>query len=177
MLNEKKQSELLQFAKDTIESRLNKNTLPVFLEKTQSLMEIRGVFVTLKKHGQLRGCIGNIVGVYPLIEGISKMAQAAAFEDPRFPPLEKEEFPNIKVEISVLTVPKKINSIDEIVVGKHGLIIKKGFYQGVLLPQVPIEQGWDRDAYLVGISRKAGLPPDGWKDADLSTFEAQVFGD
>jgi len=175
MLNKKEQEQLLRLAKETILCQLNKQSLPVLTGYADSLQAVCGVFVTLKRQGQLRGCIGNIIGVYPLMEGVQKMALAAAFNDPRFPPLTLEEFDDLDVEISVLTMPQPIKSIDEIEVGRHGLIIRKGFYQGVLLPQVPVELNWNLDQYLAGISQKAGLPPDGWKEAELETFEAQVF--
>ncbi|MFC1477907.1 AmmeMemoRadiSam system protein B [Candidatus Margulisiibacteriota bacterium] len=177
MLNESEQKVLLELARNTIKNELGEKPLPSTDTDSLRLGEVNGVFVTLKKNGQLRGCIGNIIGVYPLIEGVQKMALSAAFSDPRFPPLREDEYKDIHIEISVLTPPRRIQSVDEIEVGRHGIILKKGFNQGVLLPQVPVEWNWDLDEYLVGISRKSGLPPDGWKGAELFVFEAQVFGE
>ncbi|MFA5927788.1 MAG: AmmeMemoRadiSam system protein B [Candidatus Margulisiibacteriota bacterium] len=175
MLNEAEQKFLLDLARTTIKNKLEGKKLPEAVSDKPALKQIAGVFVTLKIHDQLRGCIGHIIGIDPLVEGVSEMAQAAAFGDPRFLPLTKEEYPGVEIEISVLTPPKKISGIDEIKIGRDGIIIKKGFNQGVFLPQVPVEQGWNLDQYLEGICRKAGLPNGSWKDAELFTFEAQVF--
>ncbi|MFH1428740.1 MAG: AmmeMemoRadiSam system protein B, partial [Candidatus Margulisiibacteriota bacterium] len=151
MLNGSEQKVLLELARNTIKNELEGKALPSTDTDSLRLGDVNGVFVTLKKNGQLRGCIGNIIGVYPLIEGVQKMALSAAFSDPRFPPLSEEEYKDIDIEISVLTVPERIKSVDEIEVGRHGIILKKGFNQGVLLPQVPVEWNWDLDEYLVGI--------------------------
>ena len=125
----------------------------------------------------MRGCIGILKAIYPIYKGVARFAYEAAFKDPRFPPVSPEELPEITVEISVLTLPRKIKSIDEIEVGKHGLIIKKGFYQGLLLPQVAVEYGWDRETFLEHTCLKAGLYRNAWKDPDteISIFSAQVF--
>jgi len=142
----------------------------------QKLYEKRGVFVTLNKHGILRGCIGMLEPVYPLYEGIQRMAISAAFEDPRFPPLMEEELPEVEIEISVLS-PMKKGSVDEIEVGKHGVYIVKGFRRGVLLPQVPVEYGWDKETFLKHLCLKAGLHEDCYKEPDTEfyLFTADVF--
>jgi hypothetical protein len=142
-------------------------------------MKNTGAFVTLKKHGQLRGCIGFIEARKPSYETVRDMAQAAAFSDPRFSPVTQKEFEDLKIEISILTPLKKISDINEIEVGKHGLYIIKGFNSGLLLPQVATEYSWDRVTFLKETCRKAGLPFDAWKDKDakIFIFSADVFGE
>lgn len=137
-----------------------------------------GVFVTIKKEGNLRGCIGHVIGRKPLYEGVIENSCNAAYRDPRFSPLKKNEFDKIKIEISVLTVPEPVESVDEIKVGRDGLIIEQGFRKGLLLPQVPVEWGWERDEFLVHTCRKAGLPDYAWKHgAKIYRFEAIVFSE
>ncbi|NOZ64521.1 MAG: AmmeMemoRadiSam system protein A, partial [Caldiserica bacterium] len=161
---------LLKVARETIQAKLE-NRAPRLPElHSPILKENRGVFVTLKKEGELRGCIGYIFPLAPLKEAVQKMALASAFEDPRFPPLTREEFPRITIEISVLSPLRKIKSIQEFNVGTHGIYLAKGPYSAVFLPQVAPEQGWDRETTLKYLSLKAGLPGDGWKDAQLSVF-------
>ena len=126
----------------------------------------------------LRGCIGHIIGILPLKETIQKMSVASSTQDPRFPPVELSELNNIDIEVSVLSPPKKISNPEEIEVGKHGIVISKGFFKGVLLPQVATEQGWDRETFLEHTCLKAGLPTDAWKKgATIEIFSAQVFGE
>jgi AmmeMemoRadiSam system protein A len=139
----------------------------------------RGAFVTLKISGRLRGCIGHIEGSQPLRQTIEAMAKAAAFQDPRFPPLAADEAPSISIEISILTPLKQISRPEEIEVGKHGLVVEKGFHRGLLLPQVAEEYKWEQDAFLEHTCRKAGLPADAWQDADtrIFVFSAEVFGE
>lgn len=175
MLNLQEQEVLLNLARKTIQCSLSGESLPPLTTDNPNLKVVQGVFVTLKKHGDLRGCIGNIIGVYPLNEGVQQMAIAAAFSDSRFPPLAKSEFADLELEISVLTPPQPIQDISEIEIGRHGIILKKGFNQGVFLPQVPVEQGWNLNEYLEGISHKSGLSSNGWHGAELFVFEAQVF--
>lgn len=174
------QGSALKLARHTLELAFNisgyenedyKN-FPIFSEK-------RGVFVTLRKDEELRGCIGLIEPIKKLSEGIVEMAEAAAFEDPRFLSLEKYELNDIKIEISVLTPPQKItNPKTEIELGRHGVIVKKGSQSGVFLPQVAEETGWGLDEFMSHLcADKAGLPANCWTDgsADIYTFEAQVF--
>jgi len=138
-----------------------------------------GAFVTLKKQGRLRGCIGLIEGTKPLYETVEKMAQAAAFEDPRFRPVQKDELGGVDIEISALTPLRQIENVREIEVGRHGIYIVKGFHSGLLLPQVATEYNWDRDTFLREICAKANLPQDAWKDKDtkIFIFSASVFGE
>jgi AmmeMemoRadiSam system protein A len=147
------------------------------VELTEILEEKCGAFVTIKNCGNLRGCIGYVRGYLPLHETVKQMAIQAAFNDPRFEPVTKDEWKDCDFEISVLTPMKKIKKIEEIEVGKHGLYIEKGVHSGLLLPQVPIEQNWDRMAFLEYTCYKAGLPKDAWKskDTDIYIFSADVF--
>jgi AmmeMemoRadiSam system protein A len=136
-----------------------------------------GAFVTLKTKGDLKGCIGYIRGKMPLDQTIRQMAVEAAFHDPRFMPLSKEEWKNTEIEISVLTPMKKMKSPDEIEIGIHGLYIESGIDSGLLLPQVATEHGWDRQTFLEYTCMKAGLKPDAWKSEDSTVylFSADVF--
>ncbi len=135
-----------------------------------------GVFVTLTKNGRLRGCIG-----FPLPVELStglKEAALGAINDPRFPPLKKEELKEVRVEVSLLTPPERVeNPLRSIVVGKHGIIVRRGFHSGLLLPQVAVEQGWNLEEFLDYGCIKAGLPPGCWKDAEVYRFEAKVCGE
>jgi len=178
MFTEKQKEKLLDIARSSIENYFReKKALEVTVEDAL-LNEKRGAFVTLKIHGNLRGCIGRIIADKPLAQVIADMATEAAFFDPRFPTLTREEFKDVDIEISVLSPIKKIKDINEIEVGKHGIIIRKGFYQGLLLPQVATEYGWDREIFLIHTCRKAGLPDDAYKsDAEIYIFSAEVFGE
>ena len=137
-----------------------------------------GVFVTLKIHGALRGCIGHLVSEAPIAETVAEMARSAAFSDPRFPPMAAAELPETDIEISRLSSFFPI-SPDEVEVGTHGLLLRLGYRSGLLLPQVPGEQGWNREQYLSGLCRKAGLPEGAWTDPEstLEAFTAEVFGE
>ncbi len=152
---------------------------------TEKLSQQRGVFVTLHENSELRGCIGYIEQVMPLYKAVIDASRAAAFHDPRFPPLEKRELGSIKIEVSVLTEPQLIDVArpeeypDKIKIGKDGLILRSGHFSGLLLPQVPVEQGWEVNEYLAYIGLKAGLSRDAWKEpgAKLYKFQAQVFSE
>lgn len=143
------------------------------------LNQRNGCFVTIKQNGQLRGCIGNFQSELPLFKEVAQMAQASAAKDPRFYPLKEQDLDNFTLEISVLSPLHKIEDIEDIEVGKHGIYIEKSFYRGVLLPQVATEHNWDRQTFLKQTCIKAGLPTDAWKaeDADIYVFSAQVFGE
>ena len=176
-LNERQQQILLAVVKGAIQSKLSGNQLRKYDFEDEIFQKKRGAFVTLHKNSQLRGCIGYIVGIAPLLVTIQRMAIASAFEDPRFPPLEKEEFKHLNIEISLLTPLKKVKDISEIKIGRDGLLIKKGFYQGLLLPQVAEEEGWDIETFLRNTCLKAGLYHDAWKENDtiIERFSAQIF--
>jgi AmmeMemoRadiSam system protein A len=138
-----------------------------------------GAFVSIHEEGGLRGCIGRIRGGPPLLETIREMAAAAAFEDPRFSPLSKEEFGRIDIEISLLSPLERVNDVAEIEVGRQGLYIVKGWHSGLLLPQVATEYGWDRATFLKQVCHKAGMQEEAWRapDAELYVFECLVFGE
>lgn len=136
-----------------------------------------GAFVTITLGGDLRGCIGSIVGREPLEENVWRMARAAALEDPRFPPLTAREWARADLEISVLDELTPCPDPERIEVGRHGLALQYGGRTGVFLPQVPVEQGWDREVYLDNLCRKAGVPVGAWRlpQARIFWYEAQVF--
>jgi len=183
LLDKKEQEFLLRLARLTIESHLKGKEPPELTFKgdidKERLSGHQGAFVTLHIHGELRGCIGAFTSQQPLYETIQEMALASAFEDPRFPPLDKRELASIDIEISVLSPLKEIRSPEEIIVGKHGIYITKGFNRGVLLPQVATEYGWDRDTFLNHTCLKAGLPAGTWKKekVKIEVFTAQIFGE
>lgn len=137
------------------------------------------MFVTLTIDGELRGCIGSIEPVAPLWRAVSSSALNAAFHDPRFPALEGHELAQVSIEISVMSPVVPVGSLDEIVVGRDGLIVRSGRHAGLLLPQVATEYGWDRDTFLSQTCRKAGLPPDSWRAGrcQIERFSAEVFGE
>jgi uncharacterized protein, PH0010 family len=136
-----------------------------------------GAFVTLKRGGQLRGCIGNIIGQGPLFETVWNMARAAAFQDPRFAPLSRAEVADLEIEISILGPIEPCPDPELVEVGRHGLIMRQGARQGLLLPQVPVEWGWDRAQFLAQTCRKAGLSANAWRDpaTEIYWFEAEYF--
>ena len=168
---------LLKLARETISAHLSDKPLPPLPKMEGVFAEEAGAFVTLHKKGQLRGCIGNMVGHGPLVKTIQQMAIASATSDPRFSSVRLEEAKDMDIEISVLSPMKKITDVNEIQVGVHGIMMSKGFRHGVLLPQVATEQGWDRDRFLMHNCYKAGLPPDAWKDpkTTIEIFSAEVF--
>lgn len=170
---------LLQVARQAIKTALEGKRYTLPSPPTDRLRENWGAFVTLNKNKQLRGCIGLVEGVKPLNEAVEEMARAAAFQDPRFEPLQPEELSDVEIEISVLSPLQRIDSPEKIVVGQHGLLIQKGLQRGLLLPQVATEWGWDRETFLQHTCLKAGLGNDCWKDKDveLYVFTAEVFSE
>ncbi len=178
-LDLKEKTFLLQLARNTIIHFLEEDDYPTTKPVSQKLKEDFGVFVTLHKKGQLRGCIGYVEGVKPLYQAVMDMARSAAFNDPRFPAVTLDEVKDLEIEISVLSPLKRIKNIEEIVVGRHGLIIRRGLMRGLLLPQVATEWGWDRQEFLKQTCFKAGLPGDAWKDsaAEIYIFSAEIFSE
>ncbi|NWF92876.1 MAG: AmmeMemoRadiSam system protein A [Syntrophaceae bacterium] len=176
-LSEEEKKTLHHIAKTVIENMARGRPVPEFSVNAPTLKENRGAFVSIHKKGQLRGCIGYIEGRGPLYKTVEEMAEAAAFRDPRFPPVTEKELKDLNIEISVLTPLRKISDINEIEVGKHGIYIKKGWYSGLLLPQVATENGWDRQTFLEHTCLKAGLPPNAWKDrtTEIYIFSADIF--
>jgi AmmeMemoRadiSam system protein B/AmmeMemoRadiSam system protein A len=176
-LTDQEKKVLHKIAKAAIESRCLGEEYPQIKIPSETLKENRGAFVTLQKHGNLRGCIGYIRAQKPLHETIREMALAAAFQDSRFNPVKKDELKDIAIEISVLTPLKKIDNIEEIEVGKHGIYIIKGLNSGILLPQVATEYGWERKTFLEHTCTKAGLSKDAWKekDTEIYIYSADIF--
>ena len=169
---------LLRLARETISRYLTMKMVPLPRLSSPVLREPRGVFVTLKKREELRGCIGRMVPDRPLAELVGAMALQSAFEDPRFSPVTLRELADLEIEISVLTPMKPVSGPNDIVVGRDGVLLQKGGKSAVFLPQVAPEQGWGRDEMLDHLSRKAGLPAGAWRDgASFLTFQAIVFGE
>lgn len=184
-LNESEEQTLLRLARLVL-TEFVKNGTDEFpdsvlseFDLTAALRQELGVFVTLTERGSLRGCIGYIVGLMPLYQGVIANTQNAAAHDPRFMPVRPEELDAIKIEISVMTPLEKVKGPEEIQVGRDGVVLKNRFNQGVFLPQVPLEQGWDKTTYLEQLGFKAGLDRDAYLDPDteLFRFEAQVFSE
>ena len=177
LLNLNEQKAMLKLAAATVKSVVMGKEPKIPENLPAIAFEKRGAFVTLTKNQHLRGCIGYILPIKTLYETIMEVGESAALRDPRFDPVTVDELDDIGLEVSVLTVPHKIKDIKQIEVGKHGIIIRQGFYQGLLLPQVATEYGWDRETFLKHTCRKAGLPIDAWKDknTEIKIFSAQVF--
>jgi hypothetical protein len=177
--------ELVKLAKDAVSSHFSGEEMRISKEIQRKFAEKRGVFVTLTKDKELRGCIGFIEPYFPLWDSVVKAAQSAAFADPRFIPLGKDELKDVKFEISVLTEPELIEVkkpeeyIKKIKIGKDGLIIRGLYGSGLLLPQVAIEWKWDVKEFLRNTCLKAGLQPDDWKNLNnkIYKFQAQIFSE
>lgn len=177
-LDKSAQKEALKIARKTLEEYLTSRQIPSFSPQNPALQQPLGAFVTLRKHGELRGCIGEFEPQKPLYQVVQEMAIAAATNDPRFSPVRSEELKDIKIEISAMTPKKKISRWQEIQLGKHGVVIQKGNRAGTFLPQVATETGWSLEEFLSQLcSQKAGLSADCYKDpsVNLFTFEAQIF--
>jgi len=169
--NKEEREELLKIARDSIKSFLTTRKPPRIETENPKLKEKRGAFVTLRREEALRGCIGFIEPLFPLHHAISECAISAATKDIRFPPVTIEELPKITIELSVLSPTKRVASVDEIKMGIHGVVVKKGLNQGIFLPQVATETGWSKEEFLSHLCRgKAGLPPDAWKDKDTEIY-------
>jgi len=176
---------LLRIAHQAIVSALERRPFPEATSFPPGLLDPRGVFTTLYSrsdlpgdpHRQLRGCVGYALPIAPLCRAVAETARAAAFEDSRFLPVTKEEAPKLEVSLSVLSRLFPIHP-EAVEVGRHGLLISHGTRRGLLLPQVPVEYGWDRETFLEQTCRKAGLPLDAWrKTATIEAFTAEVFSD
>jgi AmmeMemoRadiSam system protein A len=178
-LTSEEKKTLLGIARQTIESVVKKNNPPDFEINDEVLNTKCGAFVTIHLKGSLRGCIGNIVAQIPLWKTIKKMAVEASMHDPRFPSISATELKDIDIEISVLSPFEKITDVNEIEVGKHGIFIKCGYYQGLLLPQVATDYGWDNVTFLEQTCQKAGLHKNCYKEknCEIYIFSANVFGE
>ena len=180
MLNNQQRSTLLKIAREAITTYLKTGGKMSINETDPVLNQKMGAFVTLNKRGALRGCIGNLIGSQPLYLTVRDMAIAAAMDDPRFPALNAPELKDIEIEISALSILEKVDSADKIVLGKHGVVVRKGYQNGVFLPQVATETGWSKEKFLSELCvQKAGLPADAWKDknTELYIFTAEVFSE
>jgi AmmeMemoRadiSam system protein A len=167
---------LLRAAREAIASTLESREISLD-GPSPHLNEPRGVFTTIYCAGGLRGCVGYVLPVVPLYRTVIETARSAAFEDSRFAPVRPEELPELRVSLSVLSVPLEINP-EQIEIGRHGLIVTYGASRGLLLPQVAAEHGWDQETFLAQTCRKAGLPSNAWKcGATLEAFTAEVFSD
>jgi len=176
-LSDEERKGLLAIARRAAVSYVKDGKVPGEIPPAGKLAAPGAAFVTLTSQGRLRGCIGYTEPISPLYKTVQECAIAAATEDPRFRPVGPGEMDSLHIEISVLTPLVPIRP-GEVQVGLHGLMVRKGGRRGLLLPQVAVEQGWDRDAFLSAVCEKAGLPPDAWKaGADLYSFTAEVFGE
>lgn len=179
-LSEETRRQLLSLARSTLEAQFRGEPPPrLASDRSEIFGESRALFVTLKRAGRLRGCIGTLAPEGDLARTVPKFALRAAFEDPRFPPLAPHELAECTIEISVLTPPRLVERLDEIVVGRDGLILEASGRRGLLLPQVATEWGFDRETFLSELSQKAGLPPGAWRDpeARVFSFQAEVFSE
>ena len=178
MLSSKEKQLLLKIAREAIVTFVQEGVIPQRELTSVNLLVKQGCFVSIKINGLLRGCIGNFISDKPLYQLVKEMAISAATQDPRFYPMKKSELESFDVEISVLSPLSKISSTEDIVVGVHGLYLEKNFSRGVLLPQVAVEYGWDRDAFLSQTCIKAGLGKDEWQEGtDIYKFSAQIIKD
>lgn len=178
-LSDRQKKKLLALARRTIEEGATGKKKPKAQPDDKELAIPAGAFVSLHKRGGLRGCIGRFEADCPLCETVVDMAWAASRNDPRFNEVDGDELPDIDIEISVLSPLEKISDVKDIDVGRHGIYIIRGGRRGTLLPQVALEQGWNREAFLRHTCMKAGLPPDAYKDegTDIYIYDALVFGE
>ena len=171
---------LLDLARATVEAAVRGRAPPSWPRHDAELAAHRAAFVTLRERatGDLRGCRGEIVATRPVAESVIEGALTAALDDPRFPPVSEAELPGLLFEISVLS-PMSTTAPADVDVARHGVMITHRGRRGLLLPQVAAEMGWDREALLAGVCRKAGLPARAWREpgAELMTFEAEVWGE
>jgi uncharacterized protein len=186
MISELEGDFLLKLARKAIETYiLEGKVLNIPEPPSATLEENMGVFVTLHENGELRGCIGYPEPIKPLIIALIEVAIGAATGDPRFAPLNSHELEKIEVEVSVLTPPervivdKPVEYLEKVDIGRDGLIIEKGAFRGLLLPQVPVEWGWDQNEFLTNTCLKAGMSPDCWlqEGVKIYSFQTQIFNE
>ncbi len=179
MLSLDQKEYLLELAREVILAKLENRDIRLEAKDDEIFSKKMGAFVTLKIDDELRGCIGYVEGIKPLREAIIDMAKAAAFNDSRFYPLCKEELEYLQIEISVLSELEEVNSIDEIEIGRDGLIIRNDFTSGLLLPQVATEWNWSRNEFLEHTCLKAGLHKNDWKliGNKILKFSAEIFSE
>jgi len=168
------------FARQVIEYAVRNADVARAQPPDQSVPSFGGVFVTLKKLGRLRGCMGTLDPSQPLVEAVRHAAQTAALNDPRFPPVTLAELPELSVEVSILSEPWPMRTLDDLQIGTHGIIVRKGLQRGLFLPQVAREHGLDKTTFLSRCcAEKAGLAPDAWRDPDTEVmlFTAEIFSE
>jgi AmmeMemoRadiSam system protein A len=179
--SEQDRAALLRLARHAIASHIGRSatpTGPAADEAVDALSRRAGAFVTLHQRGELRGCIGHVEPDAPLAATVARCAVAAATEDPRFPSVSPAEIGELEIEISVLGALEPVTRLDEIEIGRHGLVVESDWHRGLLLPQVASERGWNVDTFVEQTCRKAGLAADAWKSgARIWKFEAEVFGE
>ena len=179
-LSEAARRDLLDLARRSLETHFAGGDVPrLASDRAETFGEARGVFVTWRRRGELRGCIGTLAPEGDLARAVARFARRAALEDPRFPPMTPEELPTADVEISVLGAPEPMQDASAIEIGRDGLIVEGRGRRGLLLPQVATEWGFGSYRFLEEVCRKAGLPPDAWRDPAVRvwTFQAEVFGE
>jgi len=179
MFSREERQALMDIAKAAVRAAARGESYAPAEPAAEGLRRNGAAFVTLKESGQLRGCIGHVIATEPLYECVAEVARAAAIEDPRFDPVGPGELDKLAFEISVLTPPEVVTDPTTIQVGRDGLIMSRGGRRGLLLPQVPEEQGWDREQFLDGTCRKAGLPTGCWREPGtrIERFQAIVWGE
>ena len=177
MLTPDQKSVLLRLAREAVERAVREQAAPDYFDADPVLIEPAGAFVSLHTvEGDLRGCIGFPEAQHPLWQAVIQAARLSALADDRFHPVTERELPNLRIEISVLSKPQKVNDVNEIEIGRHGLIVSHRGRRGLLLPQVAPEWGWDRQEFLARTCQKAFLPPDAYLNGALiESFEAEIF--
>ncbi len=178
-LSDEDKKAILHLARSSIECAVKGEQLPSTDLPKQHLHAPCGAFVTVRVNGELRGCYGYVNAYYPLARTVQEVGVKSALEDPRFDPIAPDELSSMEVEVSVLEPPTKVENVEEIEVGIHGLIMETRTHRGLLLPSVPTEYGWDREQFLRHTAQKAGLPPDAWKNKNvlISKFTAEKFSE
>jgi AmmeMemoRadiSam system protein A len=178
-LSENEKKFLLSLARQVIVFKTNNQDFHQKEFFSPTLKQTAGVFVTLNKNNELRGCIGYVEGIKPIQNAIEEMAISAAFDDPRFPPVNKSEIEDLEIEISVLSPLQQVTKADDIKIGRDGLLIEKGLQRGLLLPQVAVEYHWDSITFLEMTCQKAGIPSNSWQDKStiIKIFSAEIFSD
>lgn len=179
-LSEGARTDLLRLARGSLAAHFEGEPPPrLASDRAETFGDPRGLFVTLHRRGELRGCIGTLAPTGDLTRVVPEFTLKAALEDPRFEPLSPDELAECVIEVSVLTAPEPLESPEQIEIGRDGLILEMRGRRGLLLPQVATEWGFDRERFLSEVSRKAGLEPDAWRhpDARVWTFQAEVFSE
>ena len=175
MLSDSEKRFLLRVARESVESAVRKTPVQEISTNDQLLLQPSGAFVTLRIAGELRGCIGYVDAIKPLVHTVQEVAAKAALEDTRFLTVGEEELLDISIEVSVLSPMTRIHDLSEITIGTHGVLLESEERRGLLLPQVAMERGWDPETFVLQTARKAGVALTDWKHAKIFTFTAEVF--